>query len=132
MINIPRGTDYKDFQLKLDELLEAIDWENLDLEQKCLTLQQTLLEAGRATCGCAPRERSRRKMKKTSRSLRELKRRKKFQEKLVKKISALKSRKIAAGKRWSLGEEGNLQEKLETHRITADKLANKLFDMKMN
>ena len=70
-------------------------------------------------------------MKKTSCSLRELKRRKKFQEKLVKKISALQSRKIAAGKRWSLGEEGHLQEKLETHRITADKLANKLFDMKI-
>ena len=132
MINIPRGTDYKDFQLKLDELLEAIDWENLDLEQKCLTLQQTLLVAGRATYGCAPRERIRRKMKKTSHSLRELKRRKKFQEKLVKKISALKSRKIAAGKRWSLGEEGHLQEKLETHSITTVKLANKLFDMKMN
>ena len=103
MINIPRGTDYKDFQLKLDELLEAIDWENLDLEQKCLTLQQTLLEAGRATCGCAPRERSRRKMKKTSHSLRELKRRKKFQEKLVKKNICVKVKENSSGEKVEPG-----------------------------
>ena len=49
----------------------------------------------------------------------------------MKKASALKSRRIAAGRVWSLGEEEVLQEKLERHRITADKLARKLLDMKM-
>ena len=47
VIRIPRVTDYKDFQLKLDELLEALDWGNLDLEQQRQALQETLVDVGK-------------------------------------------------------------------------------------
>ena len=55
-IHIPQVTDYKDFQLKLDELLKALDWENLDLEQQRQDLQETLVDVGKATYGYAPKK----------------------------------------------------------------------------
>ena len=73
VIRIPRVTDYKDFQLKLDELLKALDWGNLDLEQKRQDLQETLVDVGKATYGYAPQERGRKTREKITRSLRELK-----------------------------------------------------------
>ena len=130
-IRIPRNTDYKAFQLKLDDLLGEIDWGSLDLEQQCQTLQESLVEAGKLTFGYGAYERVRKPRKKVSRSLRMLKLRRKVQERLMKKAAALKSRRIAAGRVWNIGEEEVLQEKLERHRITADKLARKLFDLKM-
>ncbi len=72
-IRIPRVTDYKDFQLKLDELLEAFDWGNLDLEQQRQDLQETLVDVGKATYGYAPRESDHKTRKKITRSSRESK-----------------------------------------------------------
>ena len=73
VIRIPRVTDYKDFQLKLDELLEAFDWGNLDLEQQRQDLQETLVDVGKATYGYAPRESDHKTRKKITRSSRESK-----------------------------------------------------------
>ena len=73
VIRIPRVTDYKDFQLKLDELLEALDWGNLDLEQQRQALQETLVDVGKATYGYAPRESDHKTRKKITRSSRESK-----------------------------------------------------------
>ena len=130
-INIPKDTDFNEFKTSLDEILMEVDWDVLDIEQQCAVLQSSLIDAGLKTFGRVTGSGIRKRRRKITKSVKELKRRKKMQEKIVKRLSTFKARRLAGGLFWKPKEENELQEKLEQHRITAEKLANKLLEFKM-
>ena len=130
-INILKDTDFSDFKTTLDEVLMEVDRDSLDIEQQGAVLQSLLIEAGLKTFGRVAGTGRKKRRRKITKSVKELKRHKRMQEKLVKRLSTFKARRLAGGLFWKPKEENEQQDKLEQHRITAEKLANKLMEFKM-
>ena len=130
-INILKDTDFSDYKTTLDEVLMEVDRDSLDIEQHGAVLQSLLIEAGLKTFGRVAGTGRKKRRRKITKSVKELKRHKRMQEKLVKRLSTFKARRLAGGLFWKPKEENEQQDKLEQHRITAEKLANKLMEFKM-
>ena len=69
---IPLDTDYKEFQLKLNKLINKVSWKNLSLNEKCVNLKKVLIDAGTAIFMKYQGDHRRKKQPNISRSLRKL------------------------------------------------------------
>ena len=89
-----------------------VNWDSLDIKKQCTVLQSSLIKAGLKTFGRVAETVRKRRRRKITKSVKELKRQKKMQEKLVKRLSSFIAMRLAGGLFWKPKEENELQEKL--------------------
>ena len=96
-ITIPVNAEFSRFHASLDEELQKVNWAALDIEMQCEVLQRSMRTAGtRVFGGQSDATRAKRKAKVPYR-IRRLRQLVKRQDQKVKRASADRARKLAAG-----------------------------------
>ena len=130
-LRIPGNTDYVEYKNKVDELLKDISWEVLTVDDKCKALQSTIIQAGAVIFGNKTgRGRVKRKPK-IPKSLKSLRSKKRHQERIVKKLSIAKARKIALNLKWRNRDARELKDRMEVLQRTKEMLVEKDLEYKL-
>ena len=131
-IRVPGNAIFTEFKTYLDEVLsQQTEYDKLNLNEKCLLLQDVIRKAGMKIFG-KPKQKEKQRIKvKISKSLRKLKDRQKWLEKSTKRLSIAKAARRVTGASWNQGEEHKLRRKMNLLQEVSDQCKAQSLEDKM-